>query len=129
MRRAIRSALVAIVGLVLSSACAAQGARALPAEGAAFLAEWRRAAATGDGEALARLAQLPFLFDGHARGRAEFVAIVVPALFTPAVRRCLQRAHAQAEDDRFVLWCKPYAFYVGPVQGRWRLIEFGADAE
>lgn len=129
MTGALRSICAAAAGFVVASACAAPVAAALPPEGQAFMAEWRRAAASSDAAALARLTQLPFLFEGRPRGRDDFVATVVPALFTPAVRRCLQRAVPQAEDDRHVLWCKPYAFYVGPVQGRWQLIEFGADPE
>jgi len=104
-------------------------ALAAPAEGQAFITQLRQAAAQPGGAALADLTQLPFLFEGRMHGRETFVASVVPALFTPAVRRCLQRARPQAEGDRLVLWCKPYAFYAGPVQGRWRLIEFGVDGE
>ena len=118
-----------IGAIAFASACSAQAVPALPAEAQAFVAEWRQAAAAADSAALARLAQLPFLFEGRERGRDEFIAIVVPALLTPAVRRCVQRAAPQREGDRLVVWCKPYAFYLGPVQGRWRWIEFAADGE
>lgn len=104
-------------------------ALASPAEGQVFIAQLRQAAARPGASALADLTQLPFLFEGRMHGREAFIARVVPALFTPAVRQCLQRARPQAEGDRLVLWCKPYAFHAGPVQGRWRLIEFGVDAE
>lgn len=102
---------------------------AAPAEGQAFITQLRQAAAQPGGAALADLTQLPFLFEGRMHGREAFITSVVPALFTPAVRQCLQRARPQPEGDRLVLWCKPYAFYAGPVQGRWRLIEFSVDAE
>lgn len=42
--------------------------------------------------------------------------------------RRLQRAQPQPEPDRFVVGCRPCAFYLGPVPGRWQLIEFGTDA-
>lgn len=106
-----------------------QAAPALPADAQAFVGALREAAARPGGSALAELAELPFLFEGRPRGRDEFVARVVPALFDAPVRRCLQHAVPQPEGDRLVLWCRPYAFYLGPVQGRWRLIEFAADAE
>lgn len=99
------------------------------AEGQAFITQLRQAAAQPGASALADLTQLPFLFEGRMHGREAFIASVVPTLFTPAVRQCLQRARPQAEGDRLVLWCRPYAFYTGPVQGRWRLIEFGVDGE
>ena len=124
MSRLLYAATVAI-----ATASFAHEAMAMPAEGQAFMTQLRQAAAQPGGAALADLTQLPFLFDGQARGRNGFITQVAPALFTPAVRQCLQQARPQAEGDRFVLWCKPYAFYLGPVQGRWRLIEFAADAE
>lgn len=99
------------------------------ADGPAFVKQLRDAAAQPGGHALAALTQFPFLFDGQPLQREAYLAKAVPALFTPRVRHCLQRATPQAEDDRLVLWCKPYGFYLGEVQGRWRLIEFGTDAE
>lgn len=102
-------------------------AGAAPAQAQAFIGQLREAATRPGGAALAELTQLPFLFEGRPHTRDAFVAQVVPALFTPAVRQCLQRARPQPEGDRLVLWCKPYAFYVGMVQGRWRVVEFGAD--
>ncbi|HVK33558.1 MAG TPA: hypothetical protein VM845_13785 [Burkholderiaceae bacterium] len=88
---------------------------------------WRAAAARGDGPALADLTALPFLYEGRSLDRAQFIARAVPGLFTPAVRRCLQRAPAEAEDGALVLWCKPYGFYLRPVDGAWRLADFVAD--
>lgn len=104
-------------------------AMAAPAQGQAFITQLRQAAAQPGGATLADLTQLPFLSEGRMHGRDTFIANVVPALFTPAVRQCLQRARPQPEGDRLVLWCKPYAFYAGQVQGRWRLIEFGVDGD
>lgn len=98
-------------------------------DGLAFVGQLRSAAAQPGGQALAELTQFPFLFDSQPLQREAFIAKAVPALFTPRVRQCLQRARPQAEDGRLVLWCKPYGFYLGPVQGRWRLIEFAADGE
>jgi hypothetical protein len=88
---------------------------------------WRTAAVRGDAQALADLTVLPFLYGSRPLDRAQFVAQAVPGLFTPAVRRCLQRAPAQAEDGALVLWCKPYGFYLREVNGAWRLADFVAD--
>lgn len=115
--------------VALAAASFVGEANAAPADGAAFVKQLRDAAAQPGGVALAELTQFPFLFDGQPLKRDAFIAKAVPALFTPRVRQCLQRARPQAEDDRLVLWCKPYGFYLGEVQGRWRLIEFGTDAE
>lgn len=88
---------------------------------------WRAAAARGDAQALADLAVLPFLYEGRPRDRAQFVAHAVPGLFTPAVRRCLRHAPAQAEDGALVIWCPPYGFYLREVKGAWRLADFVVD--
>jgi hypothetical protein len=105
-------------------------AAALPApDGQAFLAALRAAAAQPNLQALTDLVALPFLFEGRTLDRSMFALEAAPAMFTPAVRRCLARAVPRADADRWVLWCRPYAFYLGPVRGRWRLIEFGADGE
>jgi hypothetical protein len=88
---------------------------------------WRAAAVRGDAQALADLTRFPFLYDGRPLQRAEFIAEAVPGLFTPAVRQCLRRAPAQAEDGALVLWCAPYGFYLRPSGGVWRLAEFVAD--
>lgn len=121
MSGALRSA-------VLALACVATGAPAAgDAEGQAFVQRFRAAAASADPQGLAELAALPFLYQGRSLGREAFVAEAVPGLFTPAVRRCLQRARPQAEDGRLVMWCAPYGFYLGPIGGRWRLVEFATD--
>jgi hypothetical protein len=118
------------LALALWAAGFAHDAGAAPADDAqAFVARLRQAAAQPGGAALADLAQLPFLFESRQRGRDEFVSTVVPALFTPQVRRCLQTARPRSEDGRLVLWCAPYSFYASPVAGRWKLVEFAADAE
>ena len=115
--------------VVLATASFARQAMATPADSQAFMAQLRQAAAQPGGAALADLTQLPLLFEGRPHARDTFIAEVAPALFTASVRHCLRRARPQPEGDRLLVWCKPYAFYLGPVQGRWRLIEFGADAE
>ncbi|MFG6432840.1 hypothetical protein [Roseateles sp. LYH14W] len=115
--------------VILAMASFAQCVMAMSADGKAFVAQFREAAARPGSAALADLAELPFLFEGRAHQRRAFIDKVVPALFTPRVRQCLQQARPQPEGARFVLWCKPYAFYLGPVRGRWRLIEFGVDVE
>lgn len=121
----------ALYSVTLALACVSFAGEALsaPADGPAFTQKLREAAAQPGGNALAELTQFPFLFDSQPLQREAFIAKAVPALFTPRVRQCLQRARPQAEDGRLVLWCKPYGFYLGEVRGRWRLIEFAADAE
>jgi hypothetical protein len=52
-----------------------------------------------------------------------------PQLFNAPVRRCLARAQPIAEDGARVIFCPPYTFDFRPVQGSWRLVEFGADGE
>ena len=94
-----------------------------------FVARFRAAAAEPGATALADLSALPFLYEGRRLARDEFMREAVPALFTPAVRRCLQRAPAQSEGERLVLWCKPYGFHLGPFRGHWHLIEFVADVD
>jgi hypothetical protein len=124
-----RSALVYAATVAFAMLSFAHGVMAMSADAKTFVTQFREAAAAPGGAALADLAELPFLFEGRPHQRQAFIDKVVPALFTPRVRQCLQQARAQPEGDRLVLWCKPYAFYLGPVRGRWRLIEFGVDAE
>lgn len=102
---------------------------ASPPGGDAFLARFRAAAIQPDATALADLTRLPFLFEGKPHGRAAFISHVVPQLFTPKVRQCLAHAKAQTENGRLVLWCNPYGFYMGVVDGQWRWMEFAADGE
>lgn len=96
---------------------------------AAFLSRWRGAVATNDAEAVASLAQVPFLFESEPRDRRAVTRTVVPALLTADVRRCLRTAIPLREDDRYVLSCAPYLFYLGRVDGQWRWVEFAADGE
>ncbi|MCR5884839.1 hypothetical protein LRS03_19050 [Rhizobacter sp. J219] len=118
-----------VATVVLACASFAAETHAAPSEAEAFVKQVREAAARPGGQAIADLTQFPFLFDSQPLQREAFIAKAAPALFTPRVRQCLQRAEPQAEDGRLVLWCKPYGFYLGPVRGRWRLIEFTADGE
>jgi len=115
-------------GLLALSSLPSLAAPDAPA-GPAFVERFRAAAAGPGGAALADLAALPFLYEGRSLGREAFVAEAVPVLFTPSVRRCLQRAPAKPEGDRLVLWCKPYGFHLGPTRAGWRLIEFVADVD
>lgn len=122
LRFLLLAALPALSWLPPSAAAEAAG-------GAAFVERFRAAAAAPGGAALGDVAALPFLYEGRSLGREAFVAEAVPALFTPSVRRCLQRAPARTEGDRLVLWCKPYGFHLGPTRAGWRLIEFVADVD
>jgi hypothetical protein len=119
--------------LLAALACAlglhAAAADAQDAAGQAFVARFRAALAQADAGALADLSALPFLYEGRGLGREAFARDAAPALFTPSVRRRLQHAPAQREGDRLLLWCKPYGFYLGPLRGQWRLIEFVADVD
>lgn len=99
------------------------------ADFAAFLSRWREAVATNDAEAVASLTQVPFLFESEPRDRQAVARTVVPALLTADVRRCLRTAMPLREDDRYVLSCAPYLFYLGRVDGQWRWVEFAADGE
>ena len=117
--------LVAIFGLVLVQVAA----HAAPGpEFTGFLKDFRQAVARNDGGAVAALTRLPFLYEGTPRDRRGFLAIY-PRLFDTGVRRCLTKAVPVAEDGAQVLFCRPYAFYFRPVDGAWRLVEFGADGE
>ncbi len=107
----------------------ALAAEPLPPGGAEAVARLRAAAAQPGGEALADLAQLPFLYEGRSLDRAGFVAQVVPGLFTPRLRACLAQARPLVEDGRITLWCKPYGLVLAPQRGGWRLAEFYADGE
>jgi hypothetical protein len=102
---------------------------AAPADGAtAFVNAWRQATASPGGDAIAELTAFPFLFEGRPLRRADFVATAVPALFTPAVRRCLQRATPLAEPDgRRTLSCAPYGFVFASTAAGWRLVDFFVD--
>ena len=53
----------------------------------------------------------------------------MPELFPSAVRRCLAASLPILEDDRYVIFCTPYAFYFGRVGSEFRLLEFMADGE
>lgn len=122
----------AVVGRVLMGAAVLMGGgvQATDADGFdTFLRQFRSAVATQDAAAIAGMTRLPFLYEGEALGR-EAVAGIVPTLFTPAVRACVDRATPLAEEDARVIFCSPYAFYfrVG-ADGRWAFDTFGADGE
>jgi len=121
------AAVAAAAVLALASPSEAQGREASGGSAEQALQAFRRAAAQRDPAALADLTAWPFLFEGRPLGREAFIRQAVPALFTPAVRRCLQSAPARREDGRLVLWCQPYGFYLGPADGAWRLVEFATD--
>lgn len=77
---------------------------AAPADGStAFIDAWRQAAVRPGGEAIADLTAWPFLFQGRQLQRKDCVAQAVPALFTPAVRRCLQHAAPLPEDGKQIV--------------------------
>jgi hypothetical protein len=113
-------------GLGLALSVSASGVSAAPQDAAAqaFLADWRAAVARPGGDAIAALTAFPFLFESQPLARPAFVARVVPALFGPAARRCLQRAMPVAEDGRLVASCAPYGYVLAPTPEGWRLIEF-----
>lgn len=127
------SGLAASLLLVTASAAlpfpahAAPGPAAAPAEGQAFVAQFRAAASRPGAEALADITAYPFLFEGRALDRRAFAAQAVPALFKPAARRCLQQARPVAEDGRLLLSCPPYGYVLGPTPAGWRLVEFFVD--
>jgi hypothetical protein len=120
----VRRALVAVAFLV--------GGRAQAAEADGFhtfLRQFRTALATQDASAVAGMTRLPFLYEGEGLGR-EAVAGIVPTLFTPAVRACVDQATPLAEEDARVIFCPPYAFYFrADTAGRWAFESFGADGE
>jgi hypothetical protein len=93
-----------------------------------FLADFRQALARDDGARIAAMTHLPFLFEGQALDRRGFLQRY-PRLFDAPTRRCMARAKPIEEDGARVIFCRPYAFYFRPVQGAWRLVEFGADGE
>ena len=103
-------------------------ATAIQAEFAPFLRAFRRALAEDDRATLASLTALPFQYEGADLDAAAFQG-AVPELFSPAVRRCLAVALPSLEDDRYVIFCTPYAFYFGRDAGEFRLLEFMADGE
>ena len=76
---------------------------------------------------MADLTAFPFLFNSRPLARPAFIRQAVPALFTPAVRRCLQHARPVLEDGRLLLFCRPYGFVLAPTAQGWRLVEFFAD--
>ncbi len=97
---------------------------------AGFHARFRAAVGAQDGPALAGLSRLPFLFEGRALDRAGFQRDMPRLLFADAQRRCLARQAALPDGgDRRVVFCRPYAFYFGRVDGQYRFLEFAADGE
>ena len=94
-----------------------------------FITAWRQALATPGGERIADLTAWPFVFEGRRLQRAAYVARAVPALFTPATRRCLMSAKPVPEDGRMVLFCGDQGFVIAQGPAGWRLVEFFADGE
>jgi hypothetical protein len=98
---------------------------------AEFFTRFRAALASGRAADVAALAHTPFLYEGKQLDTAGFTRIV-PTLFNAAVKRCFTAAKPILEDDRQVVFCKPYAFYFGRAQagkGGILLLEFSADGE
>ena len=98
---------------------------------AEFFTRFRVALASGRAADVAALTHTPFLYEGKQLDTAGFTRIV-PTLFTAAVKRCIATATPIPEDDRQVVFCKPYAFYFGrdaAGKGGIRLLEFAADGE
>jgi hypothetical protein len=127
-RRRCAAALASLLVVESGDAGAADAAGSTPTAGtAAFVAAWRHAVAQPGAEAIADLTAFPFLFEGRPLNRSAFVARVAPALFKPAVRRCLQRAQPQSEDGRLIVTCAPHGYVFGPTPSGWRLIEFFVD--
>lgn len=103
-------------------------AAAAGADGTAFVSAWRQAVAQPGAQAIADLTAWPFRFENRLLDRPAFEAQVVPALFKPAARRCLQRTRPVAEDGRLTLFCPPYGYVLGPTPAGWRFVEFFVDA-
>lgn len=115
-----------VVAALIAPALTPAGATA--AEDAdAVLAQFRHAAARGDAPALAALAVQPFLFEGRPVDRDTVRRTVVPALMTPAVRRCLATAPAVDDQGQRGLWCAPYGFLFDRTAEGWRWSGFVAD--
>ncbi len=121
--------LIAVSATMTAHAAEVEANAEADAEFTAFLRTWRSAAERNDAAALAAMAQVPFLFEGREHDRDGIARTVVPALFTPAVRRCLRSVAPLNEDGRHVLSCAPYLFYLERIDGRWRWVEFAADGE
>ena len=98
---------------------------------AEFFTRFRAALASGRAADVAALTHMPFLYEGRQLDTAG-VTRIVPTLFSAAVKRCFTTAKPVPEDDRQVVFCKPYAFYFGrddAGKGALRLLEFAADGE
>lgn len=115
--------------LALASVIAPAQATETDKEFVAFLARWRDAITAHEADSVARMTQVPFLYEGRGHDREGMTRVVVPALLTSDIRRCLRTAPPLREDDRYVLACAPYLFYFGRVDGQWRWVEFAADGE
>jgi len=118
-------ATLTVAALLAAAGPSASAAPAISAD--TSLAAWRHAVGQPGGEAIADLTVFPFLFEGQLLSRPVFVAQVVPALFKPAARRCLQRAQSQPDGDRLIVTCAPYGYVFGLTPSGWRLIEFFVD--
>ncbi|MGZ8189064.1 MAG: hypothetical protein ACXWTN_09925 [Methylosarcina sp.] len=131
--RAIKNPLQRLITRSLILYFAAFGHAWPSGEQAAFevsLQRFREALKQHDAEALSDLTQLPFLYQNRPRNRTDFIKEVVPDLFGAKVSACLAKARPYREEERFVLYCSPYAFYFGHgLSVDYRLIEFGVDGE
>lgn len=102
--------------------------RVLPADFAAFRAQFGDAVRKGDAASAKEMVNFPFLFGGHRIEADEFDSLWM-SLFSEPLRPCLATAKAVVEGDRYRLFCGPYGYYFGRTKAGWKLIEFGADGE
>lgn len=126
----LAGAALAALLMVVPAAVRAAPVAAEPGAGfAPWLAGWQRSVASGDAQAVAAAARLPFLFEGRPLDAAGFVRAVWPALFKPALRRCWAQARPVAEGQDQTLHCGPYTLYFSAGERGWALREFNADGE
>lgn len=93
-----------------------------------FWPDFAAAAAKGDRAAVQAHTAFPFQIEGVMLDARRFDRIWT-ALFRPAERQCLAKAVPVVEGDRRTVFCGPYIYYFAVRDGRWQLVEFGADAE
>lgn len=104
-------------------------AAAAPAESFdRFWPDFAAAAGRGDRAAVQARTAFPFQIEGVMLDARRFDRIWA-ALFGPAERRCLATAEPLVEGDRRVVFCGAAIYYFGVRDGRWQLVEFGADPE
>jgi hypothetical protein len=93
-----------------------------------FWPEFAAAVGRGDRAAVRTRTAFPFQIEGVMLDASRFDRIWT-ALFAPAQRQCLAKAVPIAEDDRRTIFCGAYIYYFAERDGRWQLVEFGADPE